>query len=73
MIQSNKYMPKSYAFNRLTFGAKFRKESGGDRVFVKLSPTQYAEITTHSSSIILRQNDLTEKVSLVTTNFYASV
>ena len=61
---------KTHAFDRLTFGVKFQKESGGDRVFVKLSPTQYAEITANSTSIILSQTDLEEKVTLVRTNFY---
>ncbi len=61
---------KTYAFDRLTFGAKFKKQSGGDRVFVKLSSIQYAEITANNTSIILSQSDLKERVSLVFTNFF---
>ena len=61
---------KIHAFDRLNLGVKFLKESGNDRVFVKLSPTQYAEITANSTSIILNQDNLDEQVTLVKTNFY---
>jgi hypothetical protein len=68
--QEHKIMAKRFhQFKKLLFGAKFQKESGS-AVFVKLSPTQYAEITKNSTSDVLQQFDLEEKVTLVHTNFY---
>ena len=60
---------KTHAFKQLAFGAKFQKESGGDRVFVRLSPTQYAEITTNDTSSILCQSEAT--LVTICTNFDA--
>lgn len=63
-------MAKKHKFASLTFGAKFQKETCGDHIFVKVSPTQYVEITANSSSIILNQKDLEEKITLVRANFF---
>ena len=63
---------RMYLFRELTLGAKFRF-CDKDSVYVKVSPGQYAEITTNSRSCILsavNNNNSEKELELVMTNFY---
>lgn len=66
----NMGMKRVYTFGSLTMGTKFRKEVADGHIFVKVSPTQYVEITANSTSSVLTQSNLEETVSLIRGNFY---
>ncbi len=65
-------MIKRLFVSDLTLGAKFRIcEQKSNRVYIKVSPGQYAEMTCDSSSCIFPSGNIADKeIKLVKTNFY---